>query len=342
MKRTNYISIISKSVLGVIMGLSLFVTACSPREKYAVYQYDNGDDYFSEGLQRIVDKDGKIGFRDSIGKIVIPPRYAFAFPFKEGYAKVTDTGHREAVDKRGEYHQWISDSWYYIDKAGTKHPELIKIDGQIKSSADGSPLQDAVVTNNRTGKRSLSDAIGRFSVLCETGDSLNISYVGLVSQTIPVYPEDSIQWNISMRELGPIIGPMLQKSYATNDNLKMVVVNPDGLKMPIDSIVVEMINNADEEATFGEWFRIEKYDNERWNKIPYNDRVQKQIDQGCEMVFNDIGYILPSHQSRIYANHTKAYNETLVPGRYRLSKTFHYPPYPTLTSDTAYVEFDIR
>lgn len=74
------------------------------------YQYDNGDDYFSEGLQRIVDKDGKIGFRDSIGKIVIAPRYAFAFPFKEGYAKVTDTGHREAVNEAGEYHQWISDS----------------------------------------------------------------------------------------------------------------------------------------------------------------------------------------------------------------------------------------
>ena len=122
----------------------------------------------------------------------------------------------------------------------------------------------------------------------------------------------------------------------------MAVVNPDALKMPVDSIVVEMINHADNEATFGEWFRIEKYDNGRWNKIPYNDRVQKQIDQGCELVFNAIGYVLPSHQSRTYVNPTKAYNENITPGRYRLSKTFSYPPYPTLKSDTAYVEFDIR
>ena len=342
MKRPNYISVILKVLLCIFIGLSLFVSACSPSEKYEVYQYDNGDDYFSEGLQRIVDKDGKIGFRDSIGKIVIQPRYAFAFPFNEGYAKVTDTGHSEAVDKRGEYHQWISDSWYYIDTTGTKHPELIKIAGQIKSSADGSPLQDAVVTNNRTGKSSLSDAIGRFSVLCVTGDSLNISYVGLISQTIPVNPEDSTEWKISMREYGPIIEPMLQKSYSTNDNLKMVVVNPDALKMPVDSIVVEMINNADEEATFGEWFRIEKFENGKWKKVAYNDRVQKQIDQGCNMAFNDIGYRLYAHQLRTYANPTKAYNENIIPGRYRLSKTFSYPPYPTLKSDTAYVEFDIR
>lgn len=342
MKHPGSISFIFKALLGVISGLSFFVTACSPNHKYVAFQYDNGDDYFSEGLQRIVGRDGKIGFRDSLGKIVIPPRYAFAFPFKDGYAKVTDTGHLEAVDKHGEYHQWTSDSWYYIDKAGATHPELINIVGQIKSSVDGSPLQYAVVTDNLTGKSSLSDALGRFSVLCETGDSLSISYVGFITQTVPVNPADSTEWNISMREYGPIIEPVLQKSYSTNDNLKMAVVNPDALKMPVDSIVVEMINHADNEATFGEWFRIEKYDNGRWNKIPYNDRVQKQIDQGCELVFNAIGYVLPSHQSRTYVNPTKAYNENITPGRYRLSKTFSYPPYPTLKSDTAYVEFDIR
>lgn len=134
----------------------------------------------------------------------------------------------------------------------------------------------------------------------------------------------------------------VQKSYSTNDKLTMVVVNPDAMKMPVDSVVVKMTNNADEEATYGEWFRIEKFENGKWRKVAYNDRVQKQIDQGCVMVFNAIGYVLPSHQSRTYANPTKAYNENINPGRYRLSKTFSYPPYPTLKSDTAYVEFEIR
>lgn len=97
----------TKYVVYAVVVLTMVVTACKTSERYAVYHYDNGDDYFSEGLQRIVDRDGKIGFRDTIGKIIIVPQFAFAFPFKDGYAKVTDTGHSKAVDKGGEYHIWV-------------------------------------------------------------------------------------------------------------------------------------------------------------------------------------------------------------------------------------------
>ena len=83
MKRHHYISVISKTVPGFIAGLSLFVTSCSPNNRYAVYQYDNGDDYFSEGLQRIVDKYGKIGFR-----IALRPSSNNMLHFFKGYAKV--------------------------------------------------------------------------------------------------------------------------------------------------------------------------------------------------------------------------------------------------------------
>lgn len=319
MKRPNNISVISKAVLCIIIGLSLFVSACSPSDKYAVYQYDNGDDYFSEGLQRIVDKDGEIGFRDSIGKIVIPPRYAFAFPFKQGYAKVTDTGHREAVDKRGEYHQWISDSWYYIDKAGTKHPELIKINGQIKSSVDGSFLQDAVVTNNRTGKSSRSDALGRFSVLCETGDSLNISYVGLISQTIPVNPADSTEWNISMREYGPIIEPMLMSSVSSYDGVTMSVENLSELKIPVDSIVVSISNKTDNELLFGEMYNLEKRSGDNWIPMPYN----REYEEGeAELVFSAVGYRYAPHSTNSNVNYTLPYSLRFDSGTYRLTKNF--------------------
>ena len=126
MKHRNYKSFISKAILGIITGLSFLALACSTVGQFKVYRYDNGDDYFSEGLQRIVDKDGRFGFRDSIGKVVIQPRFAFAFPFKDGYAKVTDSGRLEAVDKSGDHHRWVSDSWYYVDKAGTKHPEALQ------------------------------------------------------------------------------------------------------------------------------------------------------------------------------------------------------------------------
>lgn len=340
MKHPKYISVISKAVLCIIIGLSLFVSACSPNDKYAVYQYDNGDDYFSEGLQRIVDKDGKIGFRDSIGKIVIPPRYAFAFPFKEGYAKVTDAGHREAVDQHGEYHQWISDTWYYIDKAGTKHPELIKINGQIKSSVDGSPLQGAVVTNNRTGKSSLSDALGRFSVLCETGDSLNISYVWLISQTIPVNPADSTEWNISMRENGPIIEPMLMSSASSYDGVTMSVENFNQLKMPIDSIVVSINNNTDHELLFGEMYNLEKRSGDNWIPMPYN----RKYDEGeAIQVFSAVGYLYAPHSTNSNINYTQPYSLKFDSGIYRLTKNFRVKTAAGLDrKDSISVVFEIR
>lgn len=85
------------------------------------FQYDNGDDYVSDGLYRIVDTDGLIGYATEYGDVAISPRFAFGFPFKNGRAKVTDSGHLEEVEgSGGEYHYWASDNWYWIDKTGNK------------------------------------------------------------------------------------------------------------------------------------------------------------------------------------------------------------------------------
>ena len=85
--------------------------------KYRAFQFDNGDDYVRDGLYRIVDERGKIGYADDKGKTVITPRFAFGFPFENGNARVTDTGIR--VDE-GEHWRWESNDWYYIDKTGRR------------------------------------------------------------------------------------------------------------------------------------------------------------------------------------------------------------------------------
>lgn len=85
------------------------------------FQYDNGDDYVSDGRYRIVDKDGKIGYATEDNAVIISPRFAFGFPFKNGRAKVTDSGHLEEVKGSDrEYHYWVSDNWYWIDKMGNR------------------------------------------------------------------------------------------------------------------------------------------------------------------------------------------------------------------------------
>ena len=56
---------------------------------YKVFPYDNGPDYPSDGLFRIMENN-KIGYADSkTGKIVIGPKFDCAFPFENGVAQVS-------------------------------------------------------------------------------------------------------------------------------------------------------------------------------------------------------------------------------------------------------------
>ena len=83
---------------------------------YEVFMFDNGPDYVEEGLFRIV-KDGKMGFANEDGKIVIEPKYDFAYPFENGKSKVTFDA---KFTKEDEMTRVESDSWFFINKEGNK------------------------------------------------------------------------------------------------------------------------------------------------------------------------------------------------------------------------------
>ncbi|MEJ7693429.1 WG repeat-containing protein [Daejeonella sp.] len=84
---------------------------------YKVFNYDNGPDYISDGVFRIIENN-KIGYADSLtGKVIIIPQFACAFPFKNGVAKVTTDCKPQSDD---EHSIWVSNNWYYIDKTGKK------------------------------------------------------------------------------------------------------------------------------------------------------------------------------------------------------------------------------
>lgn len=86
-------------------------------KRYPAYHFDNGDDYVMDGMYRIVDEQGLIGYADEKGNTVIAPRFKCAFPFENGKAKVADTG---TNIQDGEHWRWESNDWYYIDKTGRK------------------------------------------------------------------------------------------------------------------------------------------------------------------------------------------------------------------------------
>jgi len=84
---------------------------------YNIFIFDNGPDYTSDGLYRIVEN-GKIGYVDSItSRLVIKPIYDCAWPFENGKAKVSMNC---KTIRDGEHSRWESEEWFYIDKQGRK------------------------------------------------------------------------------------------------------------------------------------------------------------------------------------------------------------------------------
>lgn len=86
------------------------------RVLYHLFMYDNGPDDPAEGVRRIVDAAGRIGFADSAsGRVVLAPQYVAAFPFAHGRARV---GSRCQVLRDGEHWLWSCAEWHYIDHQG--------------------------------------------------------------------------------------------------------------------------------------------------------------------------------------------------------------------------------
>lgn len=78
------------------------------------YVFENGADYFVEGLARFV-KNGKFGFFDESGKVVIPPRFDFVEPFHEGLAAFCAGCVQEP---QGENRVLRGGKWGYLNRNG--------------------------------------------------------------------------------------------------------------------------------------------------------------------------------------------------------------------------------
>lgn len=87
---------------------------------FKAFVFDNGPDYPAEGVMRIVNNAGLLGYADTAtGRVVLPPRYEAAFPFDSGRARV---GRRCRLETDGEHSLWHCAEWYAIDHRGQVLP----------------------------------------------------------------------------------------------------------------------------------------------------------------------------------------------------------------------------
>lgn len=82
---------------------------------FQVYSFDNGPDYVSNGLFRIVNN-GRMGFADMNGEVVIKPIFLFVYPFQNNGLAVFNEG--GSIVKDGEYHRYQGGKWGAINKKG--------------------------------------------------------------------------------------------------------------------------------------------------------------------------------------------------------------------------------
>ncbi|UOR06439.1 WG repeat-containing protein [Hymenobacter aerilatus] len=88
------------------------------------YLFDNGPDYPAEGVLRIVNAAGLLGYADTAtGRVVVPPRYEAAFPFEKGRARVGRGCHTEQAV---EHSYWTCATWSYINHQGQALTDSIR------------------------------------------------------------------------------------------------------------------------------------------------------------------------------------------------------------------------
>ena len=105
-----------ETFFSVLLALSLVLSICVVSAVAAQPTIQNLTTYdrayaFSEGMAAVV-KDGKYGFIDKTGKLVIDYKYDYAEDFSEGYAAVSTGGF---WDEEAGY---VTGNWGFIDKTG--------------------------------------------------------------------------------------------------------------------------------------------------------------------------------------------------------------------------------
>ena len=118
------------------------------------------------------------------------------------------------------------------------------------------------------------------------------------------------------------------EAVTSADTLRMVIIDKSisridsltrrTLRLPLDSITVEIVNNTESTCITGEAYTIEQRVNDVWTILPIKPRKD-----GAVYAFNDIGYELAPHSTRLFTIHVESDKYDFERGQeYRIVKEF--------------------
>ena len=116
------------------------------------------------------------------------------------------------------------------------------------------------------------------------------------------------------------------EAVTSADTLRMVITDKHlsqtdsltrrTLRLPLDSITVEIVNNTESTCITGEAYTIEQRVNDVWTILPIKPRKD-----GAVYAFNDIGYELAPHSTRLFTIYVNSDKYDFERGQiYRIAK----------------------
>ncbi|REC50434.1 WG repeat-containing protein [Chryseobacterium pennipullorum] len=218
---------------------------------YKPFLYDNGPDYFSEGVRRFV-KDGKFGFADRNGKTVIEPKHNFASFFNYGYASFCDGCDWEKTD--AEHKAIVGGTWGVMNAKGQTVQPLTKYsenDVEINGKYYPNPFQYNDKEKNilqffEKQNKKLSDLyyVNVYNKLSENEKKLFFEIVERPKENFPYYQVNTYDYR--KKDLG-----MLYRfKFLVSDNGKIFYA----------------IDDVEKKVPFEEWFENEMKEAKQFQK----------------------------------------------------------------------------
>ncbi|MEJ5049487.1 WG repeat-containing protein [Chryseobacterium culicis] len=216
---------------------------------YKAFLYDNGADYFSEGLRRLV-KNGKVGFADRNGKIVIEAEHDFASPFNYGYAAFCDGCDWEKTND--EHRSIVGGKWGVMNGKGQTVQPLAKStekDIEIDGKYYPNPFQYNEKEKNilqffERQKTKLSDLyyVNFYNKLSENEKNLFFEIVERPKENFPYYQVNT--YNYRKKELDMLYR---FKFLVSEDGKTFYAIEDyNEKKVPFENWLKEEIKNAED------------------------------------------------------------------------------------------------
>ncbi|SDR01712.1 WG containing repeat-containing protein [Chryseobacterium soldanellicola] len=213
---------------------------------YRPFFYDNGADYFSEGVRRFV-KNGKVGFVDRNGTIVIEANHDFAAPFNYGYSAFCNGCDWEKTNE--EHKAIVGGNWGMMNFKGeivqpiTKSENAVEIDGKyypypFKYSEKEKNILQFFEKQNK--KLSEINYVNHYNKIPENEKKLFFEIVERPKENFPFYQINAYDYRKMEAGLSDY------KFLASEDGKNIFALEFESEKIPFEKWLKKEIKEAEE------------------------------------------------------------------------------------------------